>query len=208
MIILFDNGHGEETKGKCSPDALKGLKESPLYFREYAWTREIAAACCDVMQARGFDARLLVPETRDIPLSERCRRVNALCSKYGMDNVLLVSIHNNAAGSGSRWMTARGWGIYTTKGVTETDILADFIALEAKKEFKYPLKLRLGIDKYLERDREENFYILVNSHCPAVLVEHFFQDNKEDVLYLKSDEGKGSCIHVLTQGVENYISSR
>jgi N-acetylmuramoyl-L-alanine amidase len=208
MIVLFDNGHGIDTPGKRSPDAAKGWKYSPLYFREYAWTREVAHGCCDVLQALGFDARILVPEENDIPLAERCRRANDICARAGRKNVLLVSIHNNAAGSGDRWLTARGWGIYTTKGITEADVLADYIVTEAKKEFKAPLKLRLGMDRYLERDREENFYILAKSQCPAVLIENFFQDNKDDVRYLKSDSGKGSCIHVITQGVENYIKSK
>ena len=33
MKILIDNGHGYDTKGKCSPDGL---------FREYRWTRQAA----------------------------------------------------------------------------------------------------------------------------------------------------------------------
>ena len=35
MKILIDNGHGVNTPGKCSPDGV---------FREYKYTREIAAA--------------------------------------------------------------------------------------------------------------------------------------------------------------------
>ena len=34
MKILIDNGHGEDTKGKCSPDGR---------LKEYAYTREIAS---------------------------------------------------------------------------------------------------------------------------------------------------------------------
>ena len=209
MKVLIDNGHGIfPLNTKCSPDVLKGLIDSPYWFREYAWCREIAAACVSVLIAQGIDAELLVPEEIDIPLQERTRRVNAACSKYGRNNVCLVSVHNNAAGDQGRWMTARGWSVYTTRGITESDILADFLIKEAEKEFLPPLKVRKYIDKYLERDYEENFYILKNTNCPAVLVENFFQDNREDVLYLKSDKGKGSCIHVLTVGIENYLKSK
>ncbi|MBQ0005796.1 MAG: hypothetical protein KBS57_00095 [Alistipes sp.] len=31
----------------------------------------------------GYDARLLVPEIEDIPLQERCRRVNVICDEVG-----------------------------------------------------------------------------------------------------------------------------
>lgn len=206
MIVLIDNGHGIDTPGKRSPDSLKGYTSSPYQFREYAWTREAANGLYSVLFARGIDARILVPEERDIPLSTRVKRVNDICRKYGASNVLLISVHNNAAGNGSKWMTARGWAIYTTKGITKADELADFIHQEASKEFKSPLKVRTNWDKYLERDYEENFYILHHTNCPAVLVENFFQDNREDVLFLKSDRGKGSCIHVMAQGIENYIA--
>lgn len=205
MKILLDNGHGVDTPGKCSPDSSKGYTSSPYLFREYAWAREIAQACFSVLKARGYDVELIVPEEKDISLAERTRRVNAVCAKHGKNNVILVSIHVNAAGSDCKWHTARGWSIFTSKGETRADVLADEIHAVARKEFKAPLKVRTYFDKYLQRDFEENFYILRNTNCPAVLIENFFQDNREDVAYLKSDKGKGSCIHVIAQGIENYI---
>ena len=66
--VLIDNGHGEETPGKRSPDGK---------FREYIWTREIAAIIKSELIKRGYGAELLVPETKDISLVERVRRANA-----------------------------------------------------------------------------------------------------------------------------------
>lgn len=204
-IILIDNGHGVNTPGKRSPDAVRELLDSPYYFREYAWTREISQMQCDCLQALGFDAWLLVPEEDDISLAIRCERVNAFCRKYGKDNILLVSNHVNAAGKGDKWMNARGWSIYTTKGITQADYLAEEIYQVAEDEFRPPLKIRAAGSQPLFHDQEENYYILMHSYCPAVLVENFFQDNKEDVAYLKSDQGKGSCTHVIVAGIENYV---
>lgn len=90
MIILIDNGHGIDTAGKCSPDKR---------LREYKWAREIACLLRNYMKNCGYDARLIVPEEIDIPLMERCRRINAICDKEGNENVLFVSIHSNAAGA-------------------------------------------------------------------------------------------------------------
>ncbi|MBQ0128159.1 MAG: N-acetylmuramoyl-L-alanine amidase [Bacteroidales bacterium] len=90
MTILIDNGHGIETPGKRSPDGL---------FREYSYTREIAHRVVSELSDCGYDARLLVPEIVDIPLTERCRRVNAICDEVGTVNVILVSIHVKASGS-------------------------------------------------------------------------------------------------------------
>lgn len=67
MKILLDNGHGIDTPGKRSPDGL---------LREYAWNRLIASRIVTVLTDLGHDAAILVPEQEDIPLPERCRRVN------------------------------------------------------------------------------------------------------------------------------------
>ena len=206
MIILLDPGHGRDTKGKGSPDALAGRMDSPLWFREWCWTREIAGRVHEVLLAEGLTSYLLVKEEIDIPLADRVSRANAYCRKYGKDNVLLVSIHNNAAGNGDVWCNARGWSIYTTRGVTEADRLARQIWWEAEKEFKFPLKVRRYASDPFGYDYESDLYILKHTFCPAVLIEHFFQDNKEDVKYLKSDAGKASCIQVIVQGIENYIA--
>ena len=56
MKILIDNGHGVNTPGKCSPDGV---------FREYKYTREIAAAVVKHLQYWGFDATLVTPEEYD-----------------------------------------------------------------------------------------------------------------------------------------------
>lgn len=195
MIILIDNGHGKETPGKRSPDGL---------FREYASTRQIACMVCDMLQAEGYDARLLVPEENDISLDERCRRAN----QYDKKNTILVSIHHDASGNGSRWMTARGWSIHTTKGVTEADKLAECIWQRAKNTFLAPLSVRSYTNSKFGHDFEENLYILLHTYCPAVLIENFFMDNKEDVAYLWTKEGKAACAEVIVDGIEDYIKER
>ena len=94
MKILIDNGHGRETAGKRSPDGR---------LLEWSYTREIARRVNDELQRRGHYSSLLVTEDEDIPLFERCRRVNRVCSELGRRNVCLVSIHVNAAGRGDKW---------------------------------------------------------------------------------------------------------
>jgi N-acetylmuramoyl-L-alanine amidase len=205
MKILIDNGHGKESPGKRSPDATFGLVGSPFYYFEWENTRKIANAACDIFQAQGYDAELLVPETWDVPLDERVRRVNEWCAKLGTDNVILVSIHSNAAGMGDKWMNVRGWSIWTTRGITQADKLAREIFDVAEKEFRPPLRvMRYGTGSY-ECDYEENFSMTYCTWCPAVLIEGFFHDNKEDVLFLNSDKGRASCAYVITEGVINYI---
>lgn len=194
MKILIDNGHGKETKGKRSPDER---------LLEYSYTREIADFVVNRLVLNGYDAEKLVNEDNDISLSERVQRVNKYCDELGKDNVLLVSIHCNAFGNGSEWLNATGWSAYTTKGQTKSDNLAEYLYKEATKNF---IGQKIRIDKSdNDSDWEENFFILKNVYCPAVLTENFFMDNKKDVEYLLSKEGKESVIKTHVDGIVNYL---
>lgn len=193
MIFLIDNGHGKETPGKRSPDGL---------FREYSYTREIAAKIVNELRWRGYNAIAIVPEDNDVALTERVRRVNGYCDKLGAANVVLVSVHCNAAGDGSEWKTARGWSAYTSVGETKADKLATMMYEEAEKNF-VGHRIRKDFSDG-DPDWEENFYVLRKTKCPAVLTENFFQDNKEDVEYLNSEEGKRAIIKTHIDALIRY----
>ena len=194
MKILIDNGHGIQTKGKRSPDGT---------LLEYAYTREIARQVVTELKNKGYDAELLVPEEDDIPLSERVRRTNAHCQAFGKTNVILISIHVNAAGDGTRWHTATGWSCYTCKGHTQSDTLADSLYQSAQQHLP---GRRIRTD-YTDNDPdwEENFYILRHTHCPAVLIENFFMDNKKDLAYLLSQEGRRAIVETIIDGIERCV---
>ena len=195
MKILIDNGHGIQTKGKRSPDGK---------FLEYAYTREIARQVVTELKNKGYDAELLVPEEDDIPLSERVRRTNAHCQAFGKTNVILISIHVNAAGDGSKWMNATGWSCYTCKGQTESDRLATCLYDAAIKNFP-DKRIRTDFSD-ADSDWEEGFYILRKSLCPAVLTENFFMDKLSDRDYLQSEVGKQAIVDTHVEGIAEYLS--
>lgn len=189
MKVLIDNGHGSNTPGKCSPDKQ---------LREYAYTREIATRLEYELRKRGIDVERIVKEEIDVPLSERCRRVN----EYKASEAILVSIHCNAAGSGS-WMQARGWEAWTSVGQTKADKLATCLyetAEECLPEMKFRKDMSDG-----DPDKESQFYILKHTNCPAVLTENLFQDNEEDVAYLLSEEGKRAIVELHVKGITKYL---
>ena len=195
MKILIDNGHGIQTKGKRSPDGK---------LLEYAYTRELARQVVKILKSRGYDSELLVPEDDDIPLSERVRRTNAHCQALGKSNVILISLHLNAAGDGTKWMNATGWSCYTCKGQTESDRLADCLYKAAEQILENQV-IRTDYARDGDPDWEENFYILRHTHCPAVLIENFFMDNKKDLAYLISDEGRRAIIETIIDGIERCV---
>ena len=93
---------------------------------------------------------------------------------------LLLSLHNNAAGSNGEWMNARGVEVYTTPGMTNSDICADYILNQFKEDFP-EIKMRYNKNAKFERDKEAKFTVLMGADYMGVLVEWLFQDNKEDV---------------------------
>ena len=194
MKILIDNGHGENTIGKRSPDGL---------FREYKYAREIAEAIERELKTKGYDAERIVKETIDVTLEERVRRVNEVCERLGASNVVLVSIHCNAAGNGD-WKNARGWSAYTSKGKTKSDELATMLYGEAVHNFTGQTIRKDFSDG--DPDWEESFYILKKTKCPAVLTENFFMDNKLDVSYLLSLEGRKQIVKTHVDALINYVA--
>lgn len=213
MIVLIDNGHGSNTPGKCSPD--KSL-------REYRWAREIAAHIEDVLKTKGIDARRIVTEDTDVPLAIRATRVNTICRQVGKQNVILISVHSNAAGGDGKWKSAGGWCVYTTPGKTKADDLATELWNAAKSELK-PYAERFEVlqkaGEYDARqvpfradwsdgdpDYEANFYIIRKTLCPAVLTESLFQDNRADVEFLLSEAGKSAIVNLHVNGIINYLN--
>ena len=196
MKVLIDNGHGLNTPGKRSPDGT---------FLEASYNREIAKRIVADLIDKDYDAQLLVPEDHDIPLSERAKRVNTVCSVLGKSNVILVSIHVNAAGNGSKWLNATGWSVYTCKGQTASDKLAECLCQAAIKNFP-GRRIRTDMSDG-DFDWEEGFYILRKSLCPAVLTENFFMDSQSDLEYLQSRAGKQAIIDTHIEGIVEYILS-
>ena len=194
MKILIDPGHGIDTPGKRSPDGL---------FREYLWNRQVADLILEGLLSAGVDASLVVTETNDVSLRNRVNRVNTICNRLGASNVLLVSIHANAAGNGSAWMNANGWSCYTSKGKTKSDQVAECLYDAFEEEFQ-DRKIRKDMSDG-DRDWEENFYVLQKSKCPAVLLENFFYDNREECAWMLQEETKKRIASAAVKGIIKYI---
>lgn len=192
MIVLLDNGHGVNTPGKRSPDGR---------LLEYAYAREIAHRIESRLDEEGINCKRIVPEETDVNLNERVRRVNAVCREHGADDVLLVSIHVNAAGDGSQWMKARGWQACLSANASEASKrLARTLYEAAGAE---SLKLRM----YTSREPwfVQNLAICRDTLCPAVLTENLFMDNRGDMEWMLSETGKKSIANLHVKGIMDYI---
>lgn len=197
MKILLDPGHGIDTPGKRSPDGS---------LREYLSNRQIADLTLARLRAEGMDADLVVTETNDISLRTRAMRVNRVCAQLGASNVLLLSIHSNAAGTGRSWMTGTGWECYTTPGKTRSDALAECLYQSFTKAFPDKKMRKDTTDG--DSDKEADFYIIKQTKCPAVLLENFFYDNRAECAWLLKEETRERIADAIVAGVKAYLTKR
>ena len=206
--VIIDRAHGENVAGKCSPDAAKGLKDSPYYYKEWEWSSVICTKLANRLREEGFIVEFSVDpkEKREPGLSNRVKVTNKIIKDNPDIHWVFVSMHSNAVGNINEWSNATGYSIYTTKGVTNSDILADCIIKRAEEALPlYSKNIRKYKDKYLERDIEENFTVIYGANCPAVLTENFFQDCKSDIHWVKSNEGKEVLCKIHVDGILDYF---
>lgn len=197
--IILGTAHLSSTPGKRSPDGK---------FREYAYSRKVCREVAKRLREAGVDCVIdyldddMPGLTSSQELVKRVQIVNTIAKK---SNCLYVSIHVNASAK-SGWDKATGFSIYTSPGETKSDILATDIFDEATKLLK-PIgkSLRKDISDG-DPDFEENFYVLRKTICPAVLTENFFQNSKEDVEWLESEEGFEAIVSYHVNGILKYLS--
>lgn len=172
-IILFDNGHGQETPGKHSP-----LWKDGRQLFEWEFNRDMVRRIILKCYHAGISAVKLVPETFDVSLQERCKRAN-LCYDRCNGNCVVVSIHANAGGG-------TGFEVYTSPGQAQADPIATKLIEQLQKDFP-EIKMRKDMADG-DPDKEAGFYILKHTKAPAILAENLFMDNEADCLLLMAED--------------------
>lgn len=189
MLVLIDNGHGVETPGKRSPDGR---------LREWAWAREVAKGLEASLKASGIPALRIVAEDKDVSLTVRCKRANAMYMKDR--TAVLVSLHVNAAGCDGQWHGACGFSVMVSpRGSKNSRRLAALI---------YDEMARAGLAGNRSVPAchywEQNLAVCRDTLCPAVLTENLFQDNRGDVETLLSEAGKDKIIRAHLNALKAY----
>ena len=192
-IILLDGGHGENTPGKQSPDGL---------LKEYAYTREIVKRVFNSLKELGYEPYILVPEINDISLSTRVKRANSIYNASGK-KAILVSIHCNAAGADGKWHSANGWSVFVAQNASANSKRLANCLKKAADDQKLKVRIQYPNKSYWV----QSLAICRDTNCPAVLTENMFQDNKEDVEFLLSEDGKKKITELHVNGIINYLNS-
>lgn len=186
--ILLDNGHGIDTRGKCSPDGK---------YKECLFSRAVVAEIAKQLTTLDIPHQVITPEDCDISLTERCKRVNKICGRAPMD-YLLISVHTNAAGMGDKWMSARGVSAYCFPTSAEGN---------KKKAFRIAAEISAatGLPLFGSVIYQRNLQILRDSKCPAILTETGFHDNRDDCAFLLRDDAAYWVAHGHIEAIKHFV---
>lgn len=192
--VFLDNGHGINTKGKCSPNK---------YLYEWQYCREIVKRLKEQLTLYNIEYFEVTPEKEDISLSERVKRINNKYNELKKQGYqcFLMSIHINASKSDNKWHKAKGFTVWVSNNSSKNSKkLAQIIYKEAKHE---GLQGNRWIPECLYF--EQNYTILYRTNCPAILTENLFMDNLEDTQYLLSNDGKETITRIHLKAIQKYI---
>lgn len=178
-LIALDSGHGKETAGKRSFDST---------LLEWEFNRDVTARINNYLLDHGVATILTAPTNNDTSLEERVHMANTVKAD------LFVSIHANAWGDG--WNTVNGWEIFYSKGSARGAELANYIYDES---IPY-----LGIKSRGIKYTTE-LYVVRKTIAPAVLIEHGFYTNKEELELLKSNAFREKCAIADSKGILKYL---
>jgi len=177
---LIDAGHGGIINGKYITAPAKMHRfEDGLTIYEGVINRQISKLVYDVLDKLGIDFALVYDEHRDTKLSERVSIANKVYAKD--KRCVYLSIHSNAGGG-------QGFEVFTSPGQTNSDLVADIFCnnyIKLLPQFKFRPGIADG-----DLDKEEKFYVLVETKCPAILVENLFFDSRIEAEFLNSQKGQ------------------
>ena len=179
--VCLDAGHDASNTANASPDGT---------YLEHEFALDMAKRIKSVLESAGVQVVETRPDSDAVFLEERC----CISNKVSPD--LFVSLHSNAA-AGTGWNSARGWECYVY-GLSGKRYEAAK-AILARVEGVAP-----AIRKEAIQERPE-LYVLKHTIAPAILIEHGFHTNKDDVAWMKNDAYRQRLAQAEGYGILDYL---
>jgi N-acetylmuramoyl-L-alanine amidase len=193
-LYIFDPGHGGlvdgkyQTAGKRSPKFADGK----VLF-EGVNNRDNVQRIMKAFRDNGLECVDIVDSENDVSLIERVKKANKLSKDR---KCVYISIHSDANGDGVKWDQASGMSVYTSKGQTKSDIFASIVIDELYNKFTSTIKWRTN-NTDGDKDQEENFYVLKNTDCPAILCELGFHTNEAETKRMMTLDYKNKIVDAM-----------
>ena len=180
--VVLDAGHDASNLTNKSPDGT---------YYEHEFTLDMANQIRAHLERCGVAVTESRPDGGAVSLAQRCAVANGIA---GLD--LFVSLHSNAAG-GSGWNSARGWSCYLYGAGGARAEAAAAIVKEVRDAGVTVRSTPVVYDPEL--------YVLKHTVAPAVLIEHAFHTNQEDVKNLKDGAWRAAVAAAEAQGIVAYL---
>ena len=195
---LLDAGHGGLTPDGIytTASAKMHIFADGLTFYEGVNNRKIVDKLTRLLFLSNIEYSLVHDGECDTPLKERVARANQLHAKE--QRCIYLSVHSDAMPDGAHGKGS-GFSVYTSIGHTPSDAVAEIFCatyLRRLPQFRFRRNLTDG-----DSDHEENFYVLKNTTCPAVLVENLFFDNRKEAEFLLSESGQSQIAMTLFEAI-------
>jgi N-acetylmuramoyl-L-alanine amidase len=174
-VVIVDAGHGGHDPGTIS---ATGIQEKNINLR-------VAAKVARLLEQRGIGVVMTRWQDQFIELEER----SAIANRRGAD--LFVSIHADSAPSRS----AQGFTVYVATAASAGAYRAAHAINQAMER----------TDMNNRGIREEDYRVLVNTECPAALIELGYLSNSEDAAHLADDSFRDRLAEAIADGIEAYL---
>jgi N-acetylmuramoyl-L-alanine amidase len=184
-LWLLDPGHGGMKDGKYTTAPAKMWTfDNGFIVYEGVTNRSITRKLIEHLKSAQIDYAVVADWEEDTSLEQRVHTADAIYAKD--KRAVYLSVHSNAGGGA-------GWEVFTGPGQTESDKFG--------KVFESVYR-RVGSMFKFRGLKEENFYVLRKTDCPAVLVENLFFDNRTEAMFLMSEEGQKFIADMMFQAVK------
>jgi N-acetylmuramoyl-L-alanine amidase len=180
--IALDAGHGKNTYPPS-----KGVPQ----LAEFTFNSAVTRYAKELAEYNGFEVVLTQPlDGNDVPLSERTRIAN----NAGCD--VLVSIHANAGVA-----EANGYEVFHWHSSAKGKRLAEIWFANAQKYFPHkPRRIWQSTP-----GQWTNFHMVRETNMPAILLEHAFYTNANDLKLLLSDDFRRLSAEVIVRTICEYF---
>lgn len=199
-VWLIDEGHGGVVDGhyttpkeKSKQYTFSPVEGEALTIYEGGVNRAIGRKVKAMLVLAKIDYFSMAHASEDTPLRERVDTADRLYHQHMNDSgkcCIYVSLHSNkiTAEISGPSRTANGFIVFTSRGQTKSDLIAEIFIDRYKKDAElWPMRKDFTDG---DADQEADFYVLRKTDCPAILLENLFYDEIVQARYLASDKGQ------------------
>ena len=178
--VMLDPGH-DAGNVNGSPDGT---------YKEHEFALDMGKRIRAILEKAGVEVTMTREDGGAVSLDERCRMANAI-----KDLDLYVSLHSNAAGEAG-WSSARGWSahIIARGGNAEKAAKAILARVQAADVAVRSQSIVVS-----------NYQVLRETDAPAVLIEHGFHTNQQDVALLQDSQYRQMLAAVEALGILDHL---